>query len=245
MADGLDDASIVNAIDLKAAPDEKVKQLEKLSEENDPIVTKFLEEVDSKYGTESKTSKKLAHKILEKSQRPSILERKPWFKVEHIRDSFRFKTVLKDIGDLPKIAQDLKDSEMCEVVKVDTGKVLNPDYWGWRIVAFDLKMKNGQLVEYYLAVKELEQAKKEGNHELFERWRNEDPKKLTPEQKEERLKDIDTSFDKYDQGWKTYLDRTKQKPGKVKEILDRTEKILKEPIKTKEQKEPLKKVDYH
>jgi len=224
--EGLEEQEIVNPVDPQANDDEKVRQLKRLSKENELKVKEFLDAIDTKYGTESKTSQKEDHKIIEKAHRPSIKERKAWFKVEHIRDSFRFKTVLKDIEDLPKIAQDLKNSRLFEVVKSDTRKVLEPDYWGWRIAVFDLKMPNGQLVEYYLPVKELEEAKQDGNHQTFEKWRNVDMKAMTNEQALEYSKAVRQSFFKYDKAFDSYLDRTKQSKEQVGKLLERTREIL-------------------
>jgi hypothetical protein len=221
----LDDEEIVNPIDPQVNTQEKIQHLAALSKDNEPKVLAFLKQIDAKYGTTSKTSHKEADKIAEKARRPAITEVKPWHDVEHIRDSFRFKTVLKDLEDLPRIAEDLKEAGF-EVIKTDTDKVLRPGFWGWRIAAFDLRMPNGQLVEYYLPVQEMEAAKKNGNHELFEKWRNEDVQALTPKQEAEYLDDTDTSKEKYDTAWRQYLDRTKQKPERVKEILDSVERVF-------------------
>jgi len=229
----LDEEQIVNPIDTEASDDEKVRQLQRLTRENEPQVKAFLDVIDTKYGTESKTSQKENHKIIEKAHRPRIKDRKRWFKVEHIRDSFRFKTVLNDVQDLPKIAKDLKDSGLFEVVKTDTGKVLEPDFWGWRIAVFDLKMPNGQLVEYYLPVKELEEAKKNGNHQTFEKWRNVDLRTMTKEQALEYTNATRQSFNKYDKAFDSYLDRTKQNKEQVVKALDETHKVLPKQLEKK------------
>jgi hypothetical protein len=232
----VDEENIVNPIDRNADDDEKIRQLQRLTAENQPIVKKLLRDVDSEHGTNSGTSEKLPDRIKEKAHRPSILQEKPYHKIEHIRDAFRFKTVLDNIDALPKIAEKLRDSGV-DVVKVDTDKVLNPGVWGWRIAVFDLKMPNGQLVEYYCPVKEMEEAKRSGNHQLFEKWRNVDVRTLTPVQKAERLKDIDTSFEKYDAAWSAYLGRTRQLPEHVRKVLDRTREILERPRQQERQPE--------
>lgn len=147
----IQDEQITNSIDLEASTEEKIRQLQELSKQYQPIIASFLQEIDSKYGTESKTGMKEPEKIAQKANRPSIKEKKPWRDLEHIRDSFRFKTVLKDIDDLPRIAEAMKEKGF-EVIKSDTDKVLEPGPWGWRIVAFDIKMPNGQLVELLSAM---------------------------------------------------------------------------------------------
>ena len=131
-------------------------------------------------GPSSSDNRKDPEKIAEKARRPSILAKKPWHDVEHIRDAYRFKTILGDVRDLDKIVDRLNESGI-EVVKYDVDKVLKPGEWGWRIAAFDLRMPNGQLVEWYVPVRELEAAKKHGHH-LFELWRNHDVTKLTPDE---------------------------------------------------------------
>lgn len=73
-----DDEDIVNPIDRGAKEEDKVKELRRLSLENEPKVEEFLEKLDSKYGTESKASFKEPEKILEKASRPSIRADKPW-----------------------------------------------------------------------------------------------------------------------------------------------------------------------
>jgi hypothetical protein len=235
-----DDEDIVNPIDRAAKEEEKVKALSRLSLENEPKVKEFLEKLDRKYGTESKMSFKAPEKILEKASRPSIRARKPWHDVEHVRDSFRFKTVLENIEQLPQIAEDLKKAGFT-VIKTDTNKVLRPGFWGWRIAAFDLKMPNGQLVEYYLPLKELEEAKKNGNHELFEKWRNEDPETMSKEKQKEYLSDAYDSYDKYEGAWQKYLERTKQKPEQVKAALEAAEKVFEKDRAKQQENKMLKK----
>jgi len=236
MAQDSDEEKIVNPIDRSADMDEKIRQLQELSRQNEPIVKDFLEDIDRKYGTESKTSHKEPDKIAQKATRPSITDLKKWYRVEHIRDSFRFKTVLNDIEDLPKIAEDLKDKGF-EVVKSDTDKVLEPGPWGWRIAAFDLRMPNGQLVEYYLPVKEMEEAKKAGNHDLFEKWRSKDEGKLSKTERQELFQARKISRQRYGNAWQKYFDRTKQKPERIKEALEKTEKIFEKP-KAKDAEKP-------
>lgn len=105
----------------------------------------------------------------------------------------------------------------------------------------DLKMPNGQLVEYYLPLKELEEAKKNGNHELFEKWRNEDPETLSKEEQRQYLSDSYDSYDKYEAAWQTYLERTKQKPEHVKAALEATEKVFEKDRAKTEEKNVIKK----
>ena len=202
-----DDSKIVNPVDPNATPQEKVRTLVQLTQENKAIVKELMVKIDKALGTKSSDNVKAPEKILQKASRPSILAKKPWHDVEHIRDSYRFKTIIDSVTQLPEVARMLEEAGI-EIIKRDTEKVLSPGEWGWRIAAFDLRMPNGQLVEYYLPVKELETAKKEKGHYLFEQARNLDPNKLTDEEakKAESLKQ--ESRDLYQGVWNAYLART-------------------------------------
>ncbi|MBS2010553.1 MAG: hypothetical protein JST01_26125 [Cyanobacteria bacterium SZAS TMP-1] len=221
----MDEKDIVNPIDPKAGDDEKVRQLSALSDVNEPLIVSLLAEIDAECGTVSKPNRKEPAKIKEKANRPSIKETKPWHDIEHIRDSLRFKSVLSDLEALPKIAHKLKASGI-RVVKIDTKKLLNPGIWGWRIVVFDLRMPNGQLVEYYCPVDEMEKAKNDKNHDLFEKWRAQDYNSLSEKQKKQRIKDLNESFDRYQMAWDAFLKRNGQSTERVQEILKETHEIL-------------------
>jgi hypothetical protein len=55
-------------------------------------------------------------------------------------------------------------------VKIDVRKLLMPKKWGWRFVAFDLRMENGQLCEYYLTFEKLARVMWD-THRIYEKWR--------------------------------------------------------------------------
>ncbi len=203
-----DQVGIVNAIDPTASPEEKVRQLVKLTDANQPLVDAFLRNLDAEFGTKSNSNVKAPASIVAKASSPSIRTKKPWHDVEHIRDSFRFKTVLKDLRDLPAILDAVEANLGATIIKRDTRKFLEPLGWGWRIVAFDLRMPNGQLVEYYLPVAEMERAKKEGNHELFEKWRNRDLETLGREERMEMFADQAESQSRYEAAFASFLTRT-------------------------------------
>ena len=163
--------AITNPVDPKLSPQQKLEALIALTEENKPIVQDLIREIDARLGTRSGDSVKEPAKILEKAKRPEIIAKKPWHDVEHIRDSYRFKTVVATFDQIAE-AFAIVRSKGIGIVKVDTAKLFDPKDWGWRIVAFDLRMPNGQLVEWYLPLRELEAAKKAEGHQLFENWRN-------------------------------------------------------------------------
>lgn len=212
-----DESHIRNPV--TGTPQEKVEQLGRLTEENKPLVQTLIKEIDDRFGTQSKDNVKKPENILSKATRPSILAKKPWFDVAHIRDSYRFKTILNSLHDVPGIVQMLNDKGI-EIVKSDTLKQFHPQEWGWRISAFDLRMPNGQLVEYYLPVRELEAAKAEG-HKIFEKWRNENPKKLTPIQVREYQKDLESSQRIYQEAWDSYLARSGDDESALRDALSK------------------------
>jgi len=180
-------------------------QVKALTDENVPIVKDLIARIDAKFGTKSGDNIKDLSKVTQKANRPSILAKKPWHKTSHIRDSYRFKTVIDDIRDVPAIFDELLASGI-SLVKVDTGKLFEPKEWGWRIIAFDLRMPNGQLVEWYLPIKELEAQKKAEGHLLFEEWRNKTPEEIF-EQNDAYMETIRKSWKGYDDAFQASLDR--------------------------------------
>ncbi len=200
---------------------DEVKWMQRLSIENRSQVRLFMQDLWFRHGLDSGSNFKAPENIESKASRPSLLERKPWHTVSHIRDAFRFKTVLDDIESLPKIVEELNKRNGWQIVKVDVDKVLTPGEWGWRIIAFDLRMPNGQLVEYYLPMKELEAAKKEKNHHLFEKWRNKKLGELTADELAERAADLAESRERYNNAWQEGLRRSGRTEEDVQRVLDK------------------------
>lgn len=100
---------IVNPISKTASPRKQAGELRKLSRENEPIIDKLIKKIDKELGTKSKWSYKYILTIIKKARRPSILQDKPWHGVKHIRDAFRFKTVInrfEDFRDAYKILRE-------------------------------------------------------------------------------------------------------------------------------------------
>lgn len=204
------DAAIRNPLTFDASPEVKLQELKALTAENVPLVRKIVDQLNERLaGSESKLNIKEDANILSKAVRPSILEKKPYFGVEHIRDALRFKTVIDHLDQLPEIVTTLEQNGV-KIVKVDTDKLMRPGDWGWRIVALDLRMPNGQLVEHYMPLKELEAAKKAEGHKLFEKWRNEDEQQVMqdPARAAEYLRDRKKSVDLYQAAWESALART-------------------------------------
>ena len=212
------EAAIISPIDRNASDQEKVAQLKKLSDVNAPIIRDLLKRVDARFDSSSKLSYKDPEMIAAKGSRASIRARKPWFRIEHVRDSLRFKSVTDDMAQLPAMLEMVRAAGF-EIIKIDTAKLLAPAEYGWRIVVFDLRAPNGQLVEYYVPVPELEAAKKAGGHEIFEKWRSKDVSKLTTAQRVEMDKDLTESRRMHNKAWEAYLARTGQDESAVRASL--------------------------
>ena len=188
------------------APNDQVRaQIQRMTNQNRPLVRRIIKRIDDKFGTKSGDSAKDLSKVTQKARRPSILAKKPWHDVSHIRDSYRFKTVIPDFRDVPAIFDELL-AEGIGLVKIDTNKLFQPGEWGWRIIAFDLRMPNGQLVEWYLPLKELEVEKKARGHLIFEEWRNKTQEEMNAQQVD-FMKDLDTSWTNYNNAFLASIDR--------------------------------------
>jgi len=220
----LEEQEIVNPIDRNARAEEKVAQLERLSAENEPLVEQFLKQLDAEFGTQSEISFKTPQDILDKANRPSIKEAKEWFDVEHVRDSLRFKTPVENLNDLPKIVERLKDSGF-EVVNLDLEKLLNPKARGWRTAAIDLRAPNGQLIEYQILPKEMNEA---GNieHQIYKSIREKDVRQLTNEQKQQVREMNYQARNIYSEAWEAYLRRTGQTTETINKFVQAAKAVL-------------------
>lgn len=199
-----EEARVVNPIDPTLSPDEKVEALNALSRDNVPLVKQILDALGRELGLRGKYSVKEPDRIQAKASRPEIRSRKPWHDIEHIRDGLRFKVSLDHFEKIPAIMQVLLDHG-AEVIKFDSDKLFNPKEFGWRFIAWDLRLPNGQLVEFYAPLPALDDKNVKGpNHVLFEKWRNRNPaqwdmrlREYDPAVFAERLADIRQSFDTY------------------------------------------------
>lgn len=203
----LKEEDIVNPIPRDGTPEQKLEAIHKLTEENKPLVDSFLASMDAEIGTKSLSNVKKDDAILGKATRPSILRDKPWHNIEHLRDTFRFKSTVETPQQIEQIAEKIKEQGW-EIVKVDTDKFAKPKEWGWRFVALDLRMPNGQLVEYYVPFREMDEVKEAVGHKLFEKWRNRDLKSLNEEQLREYEADLNTSNANYTQAFQASLARS-------------------------------------
>ncbi|MBZ0189840.1 MAG: hypothetical protein K8F91_26580 [Candidatus Obscuribacterales bacterium] len=220
----VDEKEVVNPIDRTASAEQKVAQLMALSEQNKPLVERFLKNIDTKFDTKSEISVKTPQDILDKAKRPAIKEAKEWFDVEHVRDSLRFKTPVDNLKDLPKIVKHLLDSGF-EVVNLDLDKLIKPKGRGWRMAAIDLKAPNGQILEYQLLPTEMNAAGKI-EHQMYKQWRSKDVSKLSPAELNQKREVDAAAADLYTDAWESYLKRSGQTQETIKEIIRQTNLVL-------------------
>jgi hypothetical protein len=220
----LEEKDIVNPVDRNATTEKKLAQLRELSEENVWLAKKFLGEIDTKFGTTSEIGIKKPQDILEKANRASIKESKEWFDVEHVRDSFRFKTPVENLNDLPRIVEQLKESGF-EIVKLDLDKLIKPKGRGWQVAVIDLRAPNGQLVEWQILSREMNEAGKI-EHKIYKQWRGKDLSAMSMAEKDLKREVDAQAVDLYKSAWREYLKRTGQTESAVMEIIQQTKRLL-------------------
>ena len=225
----LHDREIVNPIDRTASVEQKIAQLEALSRENKPLVEAFLGKIDAEFGTKSEISFKAAKDIADKAKRPSIKDAKDWFDVEHVRDAFRFKTPVDSLSELPKIVAALKASGF-EIVKPDLDRLLNPKGRGWRMAAFDLRAPNGQIVEYQILSKEMNEAGKI-EHSTYKALREKDVNKMTRAELDNKDKADIEAGRLYRSAQEDYQKRTGQDRQAIEQIIKDTEEVISKGVK--------------
>ena len=208
---------IVNPIDKSLSAAEKANQLFELSKKNKPMIDAFIEKIDAEFGCKSTSNCKSKDRIVAKARRALLRADKPWFDVEHIRDGLRFRTALEDIQDLPKIIEALKKQDIT-IIKAETKKMLRGNIWGWRAVMYDIRLPDGQIVEYYLTVKEMMDANDNPHHALYEQWREKTTTEIEAKSVEFE-ESISVSKDAFKQALSDYFARTKQDESVIKSVI--------------------------
>ena len=210
----------VSPVEPSLSPQEKADKLHELGRENEPGVNKALEAVDASIpAAVSSSDFKAKEKIIAKGKRIAIRKISPWWDVEYVRDSFRFKTVLPHLGDSIKALQTFLTAiqkefgKPAQVLKLDLNKLDGNNPFGWRMVPVDLRMPNGQIVEYYFLTPELQLAQNTRGHDLFEKWRERNFDSLTPEERDEYNKDAAESKTLYDAAWEASAKRSGLNPS--------------------------------
>lgn len=213
---------IVNPIDRTASTEVKIAQLQALSRENEPLVRAFMKQLDDKFGSVSELNHKTPQQILDKATRPKIKEFKPWFELEHVRDSLRFRTPVDNLNDLPEIAKMLKGSGF-EIINPDVDRLLHPKN-GWRMAAFDLRAPNGQIFEFQVVPNEMNEAGKL-THGSYKGTRGLAVADLSFEQRRAMDKAELQTRRTHEAAWKAYLARTKQSDTEIRRLVERTTEV--------------------
>jgi hypothetical protein len=213
------DAHIVNPVGGTAW--DKIAQLNHMTAENRPFIQNLFRNIDDQFGTESVDNVKDPNTLLGKAWRPSVLEEKPYHDVEHVRDSYRGKTLVDSVHQIAPIIDYLQQNGI-NIVKADTEKQFNPKAFGFRISAFDLRLPNRQLFEYYIPVREMDSANNEGGaHLLYENWRKRDLTNLTPAEVVDYYTDVAKANGIFRDAWKAYLDRSGDDESALRASLSR------------------------
>lgn len=161
--------NITNPMNGLVTDAERLDRFASLTQENHPTLVRLTRQIDEVLGTHSRVSIKSVASIRNKAYRPSILRESPWFRMEHLRDSLRFMTAITDIGQVASILDVLLGAQMT-LAKIDVAKLVFPKSFGWRFIAFDLRMPNGQLVEYYISFERMVRVM-EDTHRIYEKYR--------------------------------------------------------------------------
>lgn len=214
---------IVNPIDRAASPEVKIAQLQALSRENEPLVRAFIKQLDAKFGSVSELSHKTPEEILDKATRPKIKEFKPWFEIEHVRDSLRFRTPVDNLNDLPEIAKMLKRSGF-EIVDPEIDRLLHPKN-GWRMAVFDLRAPNGQIFEFQVVPTEINTASQQ-THGFYKRNRNVSIREISKQEAREVLQADQEAARIHNKAWQAYLSRTRQATKDIEIVVNETKKLF-------------------
>lgn len=222
---GAADEHIVNPIDPNLDCEAKVLVLREMSEKNHSKLKELAAQIDNQLGGRGKTetSVKGESEIRAKSTRSEITEKKPWFDVEHIRDGLRFRTEVDDLADIPAVLDKLEQSGY-KVIKSEPDKLLEPREWGMRMAPFDLRSPDGQIIEYYILPRELNHVMKNGHHNIYKNWRERPVAQLNAEELLERRKAALTASNMAESAWQSYLMRTGQTEGSVRNLVERIAK---------------------
>ena len=200
-----------------------------MAEENKALMDPILERISNRMGISMTSDIKSRESSIGKANRPNIIRDKnrPWWNVEYLKDIFRFNAELETYEHMPAVlemlSQEMQAAGGMVIIKTDTDKVLNPLEFGWRPIAIDIQMPNGQVAEFYAAPKELIRDLRGSGHGLFERWRFRDVLLLNRRERRRYNKDEAASYALYTAALNEYLARTGQIESDVRAALIKVE----------------------
>ena len=192
-----------------------------MAEENKALMDPILERISNRMGISMTSDIKSRESSIGKANRPNIIRDKnrPWWNVEYLKDIFRFNAELENYEHMPAVlemlSQEMQAAGGMVIIKMDTEKVLAPGLFGWRPIAVDIQMPNGQVAEFYAAPKELIRDLRGSGHNLFERWRFRDVDELNRREARRWKKDEAASTALYTAAFNEYLARSGQTESDV------------------------------
>lgn len=156
-----------------------------------PELESLVERLKQATRLNSEINEKAVDTAIEKAQRESTLKKYPWFRIDHLRDFLRFRTALDSISDAVTIVDFFRSEAAAgtiKLVKFDTSKLSEPNVFGWRMIATDVRlMESGMLVEHYMTYGDAIAASDLMLHRVFEKWRT--AKRLTTGSRQLRAHD--------------------------------------------------------
>lgn len=209
-----DKENIKIRLDEKLSDPEKLNVIDKMSAENEKIIEPLLKKIDKKLGTKSKSGRKKHETILSKIKRPELLKRKPWMKIEHVSDTYRFQTDINKTSDVTEVLNIVMETTGAEIATMDN-RMFDPTSLGYRAVNVDLMMSNGQLVEFQMPIKEISDVKSKG-HKIYEQLRGMSAEDLV---KSEAL--IKESNELFQGAFDSFLSRSGESPTAAKASLSK------------------------
>ncbi|MCB2049378.1 MAG: hypothetical protein KDE32_14305 [Novosphingobium sp.] len=157
------------------APPGSIHKLAALRRKSLPQLKQVISRIESETGLPSEFNEKRNRVAKSKTERPVTLERYPWMTLAHLRDYLRFRTRLRSLAnfiDVFTVFAKLQEEGRISIVKVDTAKLLSPGEFGWRMIATDIRLDSGLLVEHYMTFGDLIAMNEDWLHKVYERWRD-------------------------------------------------------------------------
>lgn len=152
-----------------------IRKLAQLRQNSIPQLDLIIDAISRSTGLHSEYNEKKDKAAKAKVNRPDIKVNKPWMTLAHLRDYLRFRTYLDKLDDFVAVLNvmlALEKNGDLSIVKVDTAKLLNPSEFGWRMIAIDIRLPSGMLVEHYMTFGDLIHVNNDWLHAVYERWRN-------------------------------------------------------------------------
>jgi hypothetical protein len=151
-----------------------INDLDELRNQSLPELDAVIDEIERSTGLPSERNQK-SHRAAElKVERPEVLEGKPWMTLVHLRDYLRFRTGLANLADFDSVMnvfERLQEASEIRIVRIDLAKLLVPREFGWRMIAVDIQLRTGMLVEHYMTFDALIRVNEDWLHKVYERWR--------------------------------------------------------------------------